>query len=143
MTAGVAAILAQFPIDHFRSMGWYNVILGVLYVLLLFAMFHGERKCHCDVSYRKQGCTVLEKTNLYNLTTLCNVQVPVILVSFKFYIHFRYTYKVTLSTVHFYLTDLQASGYPQCHVHCFLNSSAYIDILDNSQGINNLQVCYL
>jgi len=42
---GVAAILSQFNISHFRSIAWYNVALGVSFILLEFLMFHGESKC--------------------------------------------------------------------------------------------------
>lgn len=44
-STGVAAILAQFNINQFRSIAWYNVALGVVFVMLEFLIFHGERKC--------------------------------------------------------------------------------------------------
>ena len=44
-STGVAAILSQFNISHFRSIAWYNVALGVSFIVLEFLMFHGESKC--------------------------------------------------------------------------------------------------
>ena len=49
---GVAAILSQFNISHFRAIAWYNVALGVAFVVLELLMFHGESKCP-DL---RQGC---------------------------------------------------------------------------------------
>jgi len=81
LTAGVAAILAQFPIDHFRSIGWYNVILGVLYILLQFVMFHGESKWHCGTVHQRHGCSMPEKSNWERVMTANHV--VVILISLK------------------------------------------------------------
>lgn len=38
-------MFSQFDIDQFRSIAWYNVAFGVLFILLLFALFHGESGC--------------------------------------------------------------------------------------------------
>ena len=40
--SGFAVILAQFKVNQFRSIAWYNVALGVAAMLLQLAMFHGE-----------------------------------------------------------------------------------------------------
>ncbi len=34
--------MAQFKVDQFRSIAWYNVALGVAAMVLQLAMFHGE-----------------------------------------------------------------------------------------------------
>ena len=81
LTAGVAAILVQFPIDHFRSIGWYNVILGVLYILLQLAVFRGESRCHCENVRQKYGCTLPEISNWKRTVTVSNL--VVILISLK------------------------------------------------------------
>jgi len=82
LTAGVAAILVQFPIDHFRSIGWYNVILGVLYVLLQFALFHGESRWHCGNVLQKCGCKLTEKSN-WKKTMATTSNVVTFLISLK------------------------------------------------------------
>ena len=81
LTAGVAAILVQFHIDYFRSIGWYNAALGVLFVLLQFAVFHGESKWHCENVRQKYGCTLPKKSNWKKTVTVSNVLV--ILISLK------------------------------------------------------------
>jgi len=78
LTAGVTAILVQFPIDHFRSIGWYNVILGVLYIFLQFAMFRGESKCRYKDVRQKCGCTLPEISNWKQKMTVNNVVVILI-----------------------------------------------------------------
>ena len=42
---GVAAIFAQFDIDPFRSIAWYNAAAGMALIVLQFLLFHGESKC--------------------------------------------------------------------------------------------------
>ena len=39
---GAAAVLAQFNIDQFRSIAWFNVAFGVAFIVLQVAIFKGE-----------------------------------------------------------------------------------------------------
>ena len=43
---GIAAVFAQFKIDQFRSIAWYNVAIGVALIILQFTIFHGESNCN-------------------------------------------------------------------------------------------------
>ena len=43
--AGVATIFAQFDIDQFRSIAWYNAAAGMALIVLQFVIFRGESKC--------------------------------------------------------------------------------------------------
>ena len=50
---GVATIFAQFDIDQFRSIAWYNVAAGVALIILQLVIFHGESSCHHKVKQCK------------------------------------------------------------------------------------------
>ena len=56
---GAATIFALFPIDQFRTIAWYNVGFGALFIVLLIAMYHGESSFSCTskitqrLSYKK------------------------------------------------------------------------------------------
>jgi hypothetical protein len=39
---GAAAVLAQFKIDQFRSIAWFNVAFGVAFIILEVIIFRGE-----------------------------------------------------------------------------------------------------
>lgn len=57
---GVAAVFAQFKIDQFRSIAWYNVALGVALIILLFVIFHGESNCN-KLPQRRTLCKTTSK----------------------------------------------------------------------------------
>ena len=42
---GINVIIAQFPINQFRSIGWYNVALGIAVIFTQVLIFKGEGKC--------------------------------------------------------------------------------------------------
>ena len=78
---GVAVILAQFHVNHFRSIAWYNVILGILYILLQIAIFRGESTCLCENLCQKHKCSLLKRSKFRKMMTCSNVSL--ILVSLK------------------------------------------------------------
>ena len=45
LSTGFPIILANFDVDHFRTVGWFNVAVGVALIVLGVVMFHGEYKC--------------------------------------------------------------------------------------------------
>lgn len=46
--AGVSALVAQFStVDQFRWVGWFNMALGIVSLILLTILFHGEWKSPC------------------------------------------------------------------------------------------------
>lgn len=45
MYAGVAVIFAQFPINQFRSIAWYNAVLGLVIIVTQIFVFRGESSC--------------------------------------------------------------------------------------------------
>lgn len=46
--AGVSALVAQFSsVDQFRWVGWFNMALGIVSLVLLTTLFHGEWKSPC------------------------------------------------------------------------------------------------
>ena len=57
---GIAAVFAQFAIDQFRSIAWYNVALGVALIILLFVIFHGESNCN-KLPQRRTLCKTIFK----------------------------------------------------------------------------------
>ena len=77
---GAVVILAQFHINHFRSIAWYNVIIGIGYILLQIIMFRGESKCHCEDFCRKSKCSLPERSKLMSWSNL-----SLILVSLKWH----------------------------------------------------------
>ena len=44
--AGVAVIFAQFPINQFRSIAWYNAVVGVGIIVTQIIIFRGESSCN-------------------------------------------------------------------------------------------------
>ena len=79
-TTGFTALIAQFHVDHFRSVAWFNVGLGVGYIFLQLATFHGETKCHCR--NLRQNCkrSPPERSRLRGMMACSNVSL--VLVSF-------------------------------------------------------------
>lgn len=53
-------MFAQFQIDQFRSIAWYNVALGVALIVLLFVIFHGESNCN-KLPQRRTLCKTIFK----------------------------------------------------------------------------------
>ncbi len=46
--AGVSALVAQFSsVDQFRWVGWFNMALGIVSLVMLATLFHGEWKSPC------------------------------------------------------------------------------------------------
>ena len=78
---GAVVILAQFHINHFRSIAWYNVIIGIGYILLQIIMFQGESKCHCEDFCRKSKCSLPERSEFRKVMSWSNLSL--ILVSLK------------------------------------------------------------
>ena len=68
---GVAAILAQFP-TYFRSIAWFNVILGVGYIFLQLVMLRGESKCHCENPCQTHKCSLPEKRSKFRRMMTCS-----------------------------------------------------------------------
>ena len=54
---GVAVIFAQFPINQFRSIAWYNVAVGLAVMVTQLLIFRGESSCNkltnCSSSCKK------------------------------------------------------------------------------------------
>ena len=78
---GVAAIIAQFRINHFRSVAWYNVVIGIGYIFLQLAMFRGESRCECQNTCQKSTCSLPKKSRIKEMMTCSNVFL--IMVSLK------------------------------------------------------------
>ena len=77
---GVAAILAQFP-NHFRSIAWFNVILGVGCAFLQLVMLRGESRCQCENPCQKHKCSLPERSKFIGRMTWSNLSL--ILVSLR------------------------------------------------------------
>ena len=61
---GIAAVFAQFKIDQFRSIAWYNVAIGVALIILQLTIFHGESNCN-KLPQRCTLCrTILKKRKI-------------------------------------------------------------------------------
>lgn len=45
MHVGATVIFAQFQISQFRSIAWFNVAVGIAFVILHILIFHGESSC--------------------------------------------------------------------------------------------------
>ena len=78
---GAAAVFAQFQIDQFRSIAWYNVAFGVLFMALQIILFRGEstfktaKRCQlCQSQLRNPSIGVIE------IFISSNVQLPVLLL---------------------------------------------------------------
>lgn len=41
----MAVIFAQFPINQFRSIAWYNVAVGLVVIVTQVLIFRGESSC--------------------------------------------------------------------------------------------------
>ena len=44
-STGATVVFAQFPISQFRAIAWFNVAVGLLFILLQLILFRGESKC--------------------------------------------------------------------------------------------------
>lgn len=42
---GATVVFAQFPISQFRAIAWFNVAVGLLFILLQLLLFQGESQC--------------------------------------------------------------------------------------------------
>ena len=80
ISTGVAAILAQFP-NHFHSIAWFNVILGVGCAFLQLVMLRGESRCQCEDACQKHKCSLPERSKFRRMLTCSNLSL--ILVSLK------------------------------------------------------------
>jgi len=76
---GFAALLAQFPY-RFRSIAWYNIGLGIGYIIFQISTFRGESKCHCENSCHKSKFSLPERSRIREM--ICS-NMCLILVSFK------------------------------------------------------------
>ena len=85
LPTGAAVILAQFDIDLFRSIAWFNLILGIGFICLLIAMFRGESKWHCENRCQKCKCSLLEWSRLKEI--VMGIKVSLIFISLKFLVH--------------------------------------------------------
>ena len=45
ISTGVAVIFAQFPINQFRSIAWYNAVAGIAIIAVQLLIFRGESDC--------------------------------------------------------------------------------------------------
>lgn len=68
-TVGTAALIAQFDVDQFRSVAWFNVAFGIAFTVLQVIMFSDEsyncgmlkkNKCACNLAKKKINSTSLE-----------------------------------------------------------------------------------
>ena len=53
LRVGATVIFAQFTINQFRSIAWFNAAMGVVIILIQILMFKGEMRCN---RYAKQSC---------------------------------------------------------------------------------------
>ena len=110
---GAAAIFTQFDIDQFRSIAWYNVAAGVLFVALLVLLFHGEAGCS-EIRKRRHNCC--KKFNaswkLIKLPSGLNTRCLEFLISFSIY----YNTPALRSALFSGQTDI---------FECFLNQTCY------------------
>ena len=42
---GATVVFAQFPISQFRAIAWFNVAVGLFFILLQLLLFRGESQC--------------------------------------------------------------------------------------------------
>ena len=55
MLPGVSAVVSQIPqLSLFQSIGYFNVILGVISTVIVILFFHGEFKSKCCPIKKKQ-----------------------------------------------------------------------------------------
>ena len=45
-------VFAQFPINQFRCIGWFNAVMGMTIILIHMLMFKGEMKCNRHNKHR-------------------------------------------------------------------------------------------
>ena len=49
-------LLTLFDIDQFRSIAWFNVALGVTFIVLQLLLLQGESECKkCDINCVKRN----------------------------------------------------------------------------------------
>ena len=77
---GVAAILAQFP-NHFHSIAWFNVILGIVCAFLQLVMLRGESRCQCENPCQTHKCSLPDRSKFRRMMTCSNLSL--ILVSLR------------------------------------------------------------
>ena len=86
---GVAAVFAQFKIDQFRSIAWYNVALGVALIILLFVIFHGESNCN-KLPQRRTLCkTTSKKRKISIINVVISLRTVIRELGTKVYSRFR------------------------------------------------------
>ena len=91
LPTGFAAIIAQFHINHFRSVAWYNVIIGVGYIFLQLAMFRGESRCDCQNTCRKSTCSLPKKSRIKEMMTYSNVFLIMVSLKYSYWSHSQFT----------------------------------------------------
>lgn len=71
---GAAALFAQFQIDQFRSIAWYNTVFGVLFIVLQIILFHGESTCktrrRCQLCHSKLRDQNIHATEVFISLTI-------------------------------------------------------------------------
>ena len=77
LNIGVAVIFAQFPINQFRSIAWFNVAIGIATIFIQILMFKGEKKCS-----RKFVRVYKCPSKVINATFLCTTNTIYQAVSF-------------------------------------------------------------
>ena len=68
---GAAVIFAQFHINQFRAIAWFNVAAGVALIALQVALFHGDSSCNKFGKKSWKGskrCKNLPKMSWYELS---------------------------------------------------------------------------
>ena len=63
MSTVLPVILFNLDVDHFRSVGWINMAIGVAFLLLQVVMFQGEYKFSCTATIN------VKKWNLSHFTS--------------------------------------------------------------------------
>ena len=67
---GVSALVSQFPyVDQFRWVGWFNASLGLMSLLLLTTLFHGEWKSPCMTKAKKENKLSDQKKRCFEFFT--------------------------------------------------------------------------
>ena len=58
----MSALVAQFSsVDQFRWVGWFNMALGIVSLILLATLFHGEWKSPCMNKAKNEKVTTDHK----------------------------------------------------------------------------------
>ena len=105
---GFAAIIAQFHINHFRSVAWYNIIIGVGYIFLQLAMFRGESRCDCQNTCRKSTCSLPKKSRIKELMTCSNMFLIMVSLKCSCWSHSQFTTILGMRPVNLVVNDINA-----------------------------------